>query len=89
MLPILQVDAGSIGYTAAHAWQRDLHSRRVAGAIPDLLLLLEHPHVFSLGRRFRPEHLLAPVAELRRRGIEVCEADRGGSITYHGPGQLV
>ncbi|CAN5883341.1 lipoyl(octanoyl) transferase LipB [soil metagenome] len=89
MLPILRIDAGSIGYSAAHAWQRDLHCRRVAGAIPDLLLLLEHPHVFSLGRRFRPEHLLAPVEELRRRGIEVFEADRGGSITYHGPGQLV
>lgn len=89
MLPILQIDAGSIVYSAAHAWQRDLHSRRVAGTIPDLVLMLEHPQVFSLGRRFRPEHLLAPVEELRRRGIEVCEADRGGSITYHGPGQLV
>lgn len=89
MLPILQIDAGSIVYSAAHTWQRDLHCRRVAGTIPDLVLLLEHPHVFSLGRRFRPEHLLAPVEELHRRGIEVCEADRGGSITYHGPGQLV
>ncbi len=89
MLPILQIDAGSIVYTAAHSWQRDLHRRRVAGTIPDLVLLLEHPHVFSLGRRFRPDHLLAPIEELRRRGIEVCEADRGGSITYHGPGQLV
>jgi lipoyl(octanoyl) transferase len=61
----------------------------VAGQIPDVLLLQEHPHVFTLGRRFRPDHLLASVEEVRRAGIEVFEADRGGSITYHGPGQLV
>jgi lipoyl(octanoyl) transferase len=89
MPPILQIDAGSIGYSAAYAWQRELHARRVAGQIPDLLVLLEHPSVITLGRRFRPQHLLAPVEQLRRRGIEVHEADRGGSITYHGPGQLV
>ncbi len=89
MQPILQIDAGSVGYSAAYAWQRELHARRVAGQIPDLLVLLEHPSVITLGRRFRPQHLLAPVGELRRRGIEVHEADRGGSITYHGPGQLV
>lgn len=89
MHPILQISAGSVVYTAAYAWQRRLHSRRVAGEIPDVLLLLEHPHVYSLGRRFSPEHLLAHPDDLRRRGIEVCEADRGGSITYHGPGQLV
>lgn len=89
MRQILQVDAGSVPYSAAYAWQRQLHSRRVAGEIPDLLLLLEHPHVFTLGRRFRADHLLAAPDELRRQGIEVHEADRGGSITYHGPGQLV
>jgi lipoyl(octanoyl) transferase len=87
--PILRIDAGSTPYPAAYEWQRDLHARRVAGKIPDVLLLLEHPHVFTLGRRFRSRHLLAEPAELRRRGIEVFEADRGGSITYHGPGQLV
>lgn len=89
MLPILQIDAGSIDYAAAHGWQRELHRRRVAGEIPDVLLLLEHPHVFTLGRRFRPQHLLVSPDELRRRGIALHEADRGGSITYHGPGQLV
>ncbi|HEX2054611.1 MAG TPA: lipoyl(octanoyl) transferase LipB [Actinomycetota bacterium] len=87
--PILRIDAGSTPYSAAYDWQRDLHARRVAGEIPDVLLLLEHPHVFTLGRRFRSRHLLAAPAELRRRGIELFEADRGGSITYHGPGQLV
>ena len=89
MPPILQIDAGSVVYSAAYEWQRQLHSRRVACEIADVLLLLEHPHVFSLGRRFRPEHLLVSWEELRRRGVAVHEADRGGSITYHGPGQLV
>jgi lipoyl(octanoyl) transferase len=89
MPPILQIDAGSVDYSAAYEWQRRLHSRRVVREIPDVLLLLEHPHVFSLGRSFRPEHLLASPDELRRRGVAVHEADRGGSITYHGPGQLV
>lgn len=89
MQKILQIDAGSVVYSAAYAWQRELHASRVAGEIPDVLLLLEHPSVITLGRRFRPEHLLSPVSQLRRRGVEVHEADRGGSITYHGPGQLV
>lgn len=89
MQPLLQIDAGSVVYSAAYTWQRELHARRVAGQIPDLLVLLEHPSVITLGRRFRPQHLLVPVQQLRRRGIEVHEADRGGSITYHGPGQLV
>ena len=89
MRKILQIDAGSVVYSAAYAWQRTLHARRVAGEIPDVLLLLEHPSVITLGRRFRPEHLLAPVSQLRRRGVEVHEADRGGSVTFHGPGQLV
>ncbi|MEX2587887.1 MAG: lipoyl(octanoyl) transferase LipB [Actinomycetota bacterium] len=84
-----QVHAATVPYALAYEWQRTLHARRVAGEIPDLLLTLEHPHVFSLGRRFDPSHLLAGEHELAARGIEMHEADRGGSITYHGPGQLV
>lgn len=76
-------------YARAYEWQRILHARRVAAEVPDLLLTLEHPHVFSLGRRFDPSHLLVDQAVLAARGVEVHEADRGGSITYHGPGQLV
>lgn len=83
------VDAGTVAYGTALAWQNDLHRRRVAGEIGDVVLLLEHPHVYTLGRRFSAEHLLADRAALASRGIEVFEADRGGSITYHGPGQLV
>ncbi len=69
--------------------QRDLWNRRVAGEIPDQLLLLEHPPVITLGRGFHPENLLAPVERLKALGVEVVEADRGGDVTYHGPGQLV
>lgn len=83
------VDAGEVPYGVALGWQNDLHRRRVAGDIADVLLLLEHPHVYTLGRRFSAEHLLEDRASLARRGVEVYEADRGGSITYHGPGQVV
>jgi lipoyl(octanoyl) transferase len=83
------VAAGTVPYGVALSWQNELHRRRVAGTGGDVLLLLEHPHVYTLGRRFSAEHLLTDLDSLRRRGIEVHEADRGGSITYHGPGQLV
>lgn len=89
MRQILVVDAGLVAYDVACDWMRDLHRRRVADEIGDVLLMLEHPHVYSLGRSFSPEHLLWDEASLERRGVAVHEADRGGSITYHGPGQLV
>ena len=83
------VHAGIVAYDTATRWQKELHARRVRQEIPDVLLLLEHPHVYTLGRRFMPEHLLLDEAELIKRGISLHEADRGGSVTYHGPGQLV
>lgn len=83
------VEAGTVPYGAALDWQAQLHRRRVAAEIGDVVLLLEHPHVYTLGRRFSAEHLLLSEEAMRRRGIEVYECDRGGSITYHGPGQLV
>jgi lipoyl(octanoyl) transferase len=83
------VHAGIVAYDTATRWQKELHARRVRREIPDVLLLLEHPHVYTLGRRFMPEHLLLDEAELIKRGISLHEADRGGSVTYHGPGQLV
>lgn len=89
MKPLHVIDAGLVGYGTALEWQNDLYDRRLQDAIPDSLLLLEHPHVYTLGRRFSAEHLLLSEDALRRRGIELYEADRGGSITYHGPGQLV
>ena len=83
------VDAGTFGYGPALDLQNDLYRQRVAGEVGDVLLLLEHPHVYTLGRRFSEEHLLLSREALAQRGIEVFECDRGGSITYHGPGQLV
>ncbi len=83
------VEAGLVPYALAYGWQQELHRRRVSHEIPDVLLLMEHPHVYTLGRRFAREHLLFDEALLSARGIEIHEADRGGSITYHGPGQLV
>jgi lipoate-protein ligase B len=80
---------GRVEYGAARALQEQLAQQRREGAIPDTLLLLEHPPTFTLGRAARPEHILASPAEREREGIVVLESDRGGDITYHGPGQLV
>jgi lipoyl(octanoyl) transferase len=76
-------------YSAALALQKQLASERKEAAIPDQLLLLEHPHVITLGRNGRPENLLAGGEVLERAGIAFFPTDRGGDITYHGPGQLV
>jgi lipoate-protein ligase B len=81
--------AGVVPFAIANQWQRELHRMRIAGEAGDALLLLEHPHTYSLGRRFKEEHLLAARQALIEQGIDVEDADRGGSITYHGPGQLI
>jgi lipoate-protein ligase B len=88
-VPLLRIDAGLVPYATAYRWQLGLHARRVAQQIDDVVLLMEHPHVYTLGRRFRKRHLLADEPTLSSMGAEVHEADRGGSVTYHGPGQLV
>jgi lipoyl(octanoyl) transferase len=69
--------------------QTRLHSDRVAGRIGDTLVLLEHPHVYTIGRRGTADDVLWDVDMLHARGVEVIETDRGGMVTYHGPGQLV
>jgi len=69
--------------------QRTLHARRKAGAAPDVVITVEHNPVITLGRSGSREHLLASPGELKREGIEVLEVERGGDVTYHGPGQLV
>ena len=69
--------------------QERLVAARKANAVPDLLLLCEHPPVITLGRNGKPEHLRVTESELRRRGVEFHPTKRGGDITYHGPGQMV
>jgi lipoyl(octanoyl) transferase len=80
---------GRIDYRAAWQLQHELVAKRAAGEIPDQLLLLEHPAVLTLGRQAGPAHVRARADELSRRGIELIRVERGGEVTYHGPGQLV
>jgi lipoyl(octanoyl) transferase len=87
--PLVVVDAGTVPYATAWAWQRELVARRQRDEGRDTLLLLEHPRVYTLGRRADRDHILLSDTELERRGIEVLDVDRGGDVTYHGPGQLV
>src|SRR6476646_8151081 len=83
------VDLGLISYGPALDLQRRVVAARKAGAVPDVLLLCEHPHVITLGRTGRNDNLLASAHVLRQMGVEVHDTDRGGDITYHGPGQGV
>ena len=78
-----------VDYNDAWALQRRLVDLRAEADIPDTLLLLEHAPVYTAGRRSEPEHVLLDEAGLRKLGIPVVETDRGGQVTYHGPGQLV
>ena len=80
---------GTIAYRDALALQERIRDRRQAGELPDVLLLLEHPPVYTRGRRSRPEELALGEDFYRARGIEIVPTDRGGRVTYHGPGQLV
>src|SRR5687768_13329120 len=80
---------GRVPYRAAWQMQHDLAAARRATEITDQLLLLEHPAVLTLGRTSDEKHVVASRDELERRGIEVIRVERGGEVTYHGPGQLV
>ena len=89
MSTCLAIPLGLLDYRAAYDLQRRLHAQVVAGELPDLLLLLEHPHVYTLGRRGQQSHILASDEALTQLGVETHFTDRGGETTYHGPGQLV
>jgi lipoate-protein ligase B len=80
---------GPVPYAEAVELQRTLHERRVGGELPDLLLVLEHPPVYTRGKRTEPGDLPMDEAWYGARGIEIEDSDRGGRVTYHGPGQLV
>jgi lipoate-protein ligase B len=88
--PLVVVDLGRRGYGPVLELQRELCQRRLAGELgDDLLLLVEHDPVVTLGRGTRPSSLPVPPALLEARGLEVFQVERGGDVTLHGPGQLV
>src|SRR4051812_437174 len=87
MIQLLQL--GLIPYTQALKLQEELVERRKRGDIGDVLLLLEHPPVITLGRNSKAENILLSKEELKRRRVELFEINRGGDVTFHGPGQLV
>ncbi len=88
-LTLLICDLGISGWDAAYALQQRLVATRKSGLIDDVLLFCEHPHVITLGRSANQKNLLASEHVLRQKGVELRETNRGGDITYHGPGQIV
>lgn len=90
MPQLLVADLGTLSYASALELQRGVARARISGAIgEDVLLLVEHPPVVTLGRSAKQQHLLASPALLAARGVELFEVERGGDVTFHGPGQLV
>jgi len=89
MRPLEVVDLARMRYSDAFLIQERLVERRKQGQGSDTLLFVEHPHVVTIGRNAKPQHVLASEEILLRTGIELFESDRGGDVTYHGPGQIV
>jgi lipoate-protein ligase B len=89
MKPLNVIDLGETEYVGCWELQRELHRRRRKGLLADTLLLTTHPHVYTIGKGGDDNHLLAGAGELRASGMDIVHTDRGGDITYHGPGQLV
>jgi lipoyl(octanoyl) transferase len=88
-MPLEVIDVGMMAYREALALQQQAVVARKSGAMGDMLLLCEHPHVITLGRNGRREHLLANEGVLEEMGVAFQATDRGGDITYHGPGQVI
>ena len=80
---------GLVPYTEAWALQREVADARRRRLVPDTLILLEHPHTYTIGRSGTRDHVFLSEAEMTARGITCLDVDRGGDVTYHGPGQLV
>jgi len=80
---------GPVDYDAANAAMHGLAEARLAGTVEDSLILLEHPPVFTAGRRWKPDHIVWTQDRIRAAGAELRFIDRGGSLTFHGPGQLI
>jgi len=83
------IDVGLMDYQKAWEFQHQLWERRVKDELPDMLLILEHPHVITLGRRGNRSHLLVSPEVLEEMKVSLFHVERGGDVTYHGPGQLV
>lgn len=86
---VLTVRCGLVPYEEGQGLQKRIEAARQADQVPDVLLLLEHYPVYTKGRRTQPTELAMGEDWYRMQGIEICETDRGGAVTYHGPGQLV
>ena len=82
-------DLKTMDYAACLKLQRAVHGARVNGLIPDTLLLVEHPHVLTFGRRARQENVLVSESVLQKKGVTCIHIERGGDVTYHGPGQIL
>jgi lipoyl(octanoyl) transferase len=89
MRPLATVDLGRMRYSEAFAIQQRLVEERKQGHGVDTLFFVEHPHVVTIGRNAQVQHVLASEEILSRTGIDLFETDRGGDVTYHGPGQIV
>jgi lipoyl(octanoyl) transferase len=89
LIPLLVAHMGRTRYADAWKLQQEFWTHRHEGAVQDILLLTEHDHVYTLGKSTDDNHLLASEEELRKNGTDVFHVDRGGDITYHGPGQIV
>jgi len=89
MRPLLISDLGLLSWSEAYALQQRIVAARKSGAIDDVLLFCEHSHVLTLGRNSSQKNLLASESVLRQKNVELRETNRGGDITYHGPGQVV
>ncbi|MBM3786130.1 MAG: lipoyl(octanoyl) transferase LipB [Acidobacteria bacterium] len=82
-------DLGRMRWAEAYSWQARLMEQRKSGQIPDQLVFVEHPHVITMGRNAHDENVLASEEILSRTGIDFHHTNRGGDVTYHGPGQIV
>ena len=82
-------DLGFIDYKEAWDLQQEIHSKRVSGEVEDTFFLLEHPNTYTLGKTAHKENLIGSEDYLKKNQISVYDIDRGGDITYHGPGQIV
>ena len=83
------LDLGTIEYREAFALQKRIVNQVISGEAPNTLITCEHPHVITLARHSKKDNILASQSQLHKFGVEICSTDRGGDVTYHGPGQIV